>query len=122
VEQLLTNLIDNACRYTPDGSRLDLAAWRDVNTLQLELADHGPGLDPDDVHRIFETFQRGARSRADSRGAGLGLAICRAVAEAHSGTITARNAPQGGAVFRVSLPQHEPAPSVAFLEEDGDDE
>lgn len=122
VEQLLINLLDNACRYTPPDCPIALTAWRDGDLLHLRIADHGPGLGPDEAQRIFETFQRGDRAKADSRGAGLGLAICRAVAAAHGGTIAARNGPAGGAVFEVVLPQAEPPPSVAFLDEDPADE
>lgn len=122
VEQLLINLLDNASRYTPAGSGLELAAWRSGDELRIELTDHGPGLAPGDSERIFETFQRGANAKADSRGAGLGLAICRAVAQAHGGTLTARNSDTGGAVFSLGLPQTQPPPSVAFLGEDDDDD
>jgi two-component system sensor histidine kinase KdpD len=68
----------------------------------VEVADHGPGLAPGEERRVFEKFYRGRR--VATRGAGLGLAICRGFVEAHGGRIWAENRPGGGAVFRFTLP------------------
>jgi len=68
----------------------------------LEVRDRGPGFTPGDQERIFEKFYRGRKEGA--RGVGLGLAICRAIIQAHEGTIEAANRPGGGAVFRVRIP------------------
>ena len=78
------------------------------STARLEVRDHGPGISPDDLPHIFDRFFRGAHSRS-LPGSGLGLAIVRQVAELHAGEVTAANAPDGGAVFMLSLPTLAPA-------------
>jgi two-component system sensor histidine kinase KdpD len=98
IEQVFVNLLENAAKYTPKGSRIEIAAVRGENTVTVEVADAGPGLPPGDIGRLFEKFQHGGR------GGGLGLAICRAIVLAHGGEITARNRPSGGAVFALALP------------------
>src|SRR6266542_2056010 len=102
VEQVLINLLENAVKYTPAGTAIDVRAWAEDDRVMVEVADRGPGLAAGDESRIFEKFYRGAAP--DSRGAGLGLAICRAILEAHGGRIWAQNRPDGGAVVRFSLP------------------
>ena len=106
VEQVLINLLENAARYTPAGTAIDIRAWTEDGRVIVEVADRGPGLAAGDEIRIFEKFYRGAAP--DSRGAGLGLAICRAILEAHGGRIWAQNRPDGGAIFRFSLPVEDP--------------
>jgi len=110
VEQVIMNLLDNACRYTPAGTPIELNAWRDGDKTVLEVADHGPGLKPGEEQRVFERFQRGNGAKSDSRGAGLGLAICRAIMDAHGGGISARNRDGGGAVFRLEFVADSPPP------------
>ena len=110
VEQAIVNLLDNACRYTPAGTPIEIRAWQDGRKTVLEIADHGPGLKPGDEQRIFERFQRGDDAKSDSRGAGLGLAICRAIMDAHGGRISARNREGGGAVFRLEFVADGPPP------------
>jgi two-component system sensor histidine kinase KdpD len=104
--QLVTNLLENALKYTPPGAPLELEAWSANGQVILEVRDRGPGLPPGEEDRIFEKFYRGASERipGNIRGAGLGLAICRAIVKAHEGSIQAFNRPDGGAVFRVLLP------------------
>ncbi len=102
VGQLLVNLLDNAIKYTPAGSPIHLEADAAPDAVVLKISDRGPGFAPGDEQRIFEKFYRG--KSASARGAGLGLAICRAIVEAHRGTIEALNRPGGGAVFQVRLP------------------
>lgn len=105
VEQVLINLFENACRYTPAESHIELTAEQIGDKMHICVSDHGPGIPADLEQRIFDKFVRGDSTIADgSRGAGLGLAICRAIVEAHQGTITARNRPAGGAVFHIVLP------------------
>jgi two-component system sensor histidine kinase KdpD len=77
----------------------------------LEVADRGPGLPAGTEQRVFEKFFR-AGTNGSRRGIGLGLTICRGIIEAHGGEITAANRPDGGAVFRLTLPQHATPPSV----------
>jgi two-component system, OmpR family, sensor histidine kinase KdpD len=100
--QLLVNLLENATKYTPEGTPIELTAESGGEAITLEIRDRGPGFAPDEEQRIFEKFHRGRSTRA--RGAGLGLAICRAIAEAHRGSIEAFNRAGGGAVFRIRLP------------------
>ncbi|WP_242336390.1 MULTISPECIES: sensor histidine kinase [Anaeromyxobacter] len=102
LEQLFRNLLENAAKYTPPGSPLDIRAERDGGTLSVDVADRGPGIPSGDEERIFERFHRGAH--AGVRGVGLGLPIARAIAQVHGGRLVAANRPGGGAVFRLTLP------------------
>jgi two-component system sensor histidine kinase KdpD len=101
IEQVLMNLLDNAIKYTPEGTPLELSAEVKGKDVVIKLADRGPGIPPGDEERIFEKFVRGA---AVGGGIGLGLTICRAIVNAHEGRIWAENRPGGGAVFRFTLP------------------
>ncbi len=100
IEQVLVNLFDNAIKYTPKGTPLELSASESFYTVTIELADRGPGIPPGDEERIFEKFVRG---RGAAGGVGLGLAICRTIINAHGGRIWAENREGGGAVFRFTL-------------------
>ncbi len=110
VEQLLINVLENAAKYTPAGSPLELEARATAAAIELEIADRGPGLPPDGAERIFEKFQRGPQ--VSGSGAGLGLAIARGIARAHEGTLTAHDRAGGGAVFTLRLPRRPGAPEV----------
>jgi two-component system sensor histidine kinase KdpD len=101
VEQAFINLIENAVKYSPDGTSIEIGARVDGARLVVEVRDHGRGIEPGLEQRIFDRFVRGAQ---DGRGIGLGLAIARGIVVAHGGAIAAANAEGGGAVFRVSLP------------------
>ncbi len=110
LEQLFVNLLENAAKYTPAGSLLELSAYAAEHSIIVELADRGPGLPAGAEQRIFEKFYRGQHEGAP--GAGLGLAICLGIAHAHGGALVGENRPGGGAVFRLTLPQRELPPSV----------
>jgi two-component system, OmpR family, sensor histidine kinase KdpD len=110
IEQVLINLVENAVRYTPPGTTIAISARPAPNTIEIHVADEGPGLPPGEERRIFEKFVRGDRADG-SRGVGLGLAICDAIVQAHGGSIKARNRTAGGAEFIVTLPVH-PPPAV----------
>ena len=113
IEQVLVNLLENACRYTPADTPINVAAWTDGPSTVIEVSDFGPGLAAGDALRVFEKFQRGANAKPDSRGAGLGLAICRAIVRAHGGEITARNRTEKtGVIFRVRLPTEGAVPRL----------
>jgi K+-sensing histidine kinase KdpD len=105
VEQMLINLLENAVRYTPPGSRIEIAAMHSGDCVEIRVADSGPGLPPGSETKVFEKFFRGKTVVADGqRGVGLGLAICQAIARAHDGEITAANRAGGGAEFTIRLP------------------
>jgi two-component system sensor histidine kinase KdpD len=103
LHQVLTNLVENALRFAPPSSQIKIAAGMNQK-FWLEVADQGPGIPAGDEERIFEKFYRAPHQQPRS-GTGLGLAICRGIVELHGGSIRAMNRPQGGASFRVELPQ-----------------
>ena len=105
VRQAVDNLIDNALRFAPRGSVIAVTARAAGGDLEIEVTDAGPGFPPEFLPHAFERFRRPdtGRSRADG-GAGLGLAIVRAIAVAHGGTATAGNRPGGGAIVGLRLP------------------
>jgi two-component system sensor histidine kinase KdpD len=117
MEQVLVNLLDNAVRYTPSGSRIELTATGLPDHIEIRLRDNGPGLPIGSEARLFDKFTRGPNPTTDGRrGVGLGLAICRAVVEAHKGKIRAVNHPAGGAEFIINLPREQPPPQVSLDE------
>lgn len=118
IEQLLLNLLENALKYTTPGMALTVHAYREGDTLVLAVLDRGAGIPDEVLPRIFDKFVRGG-GPPGTQGVGLGLAICRAVAEAHGGSITAGNRPGGGAVFRVTLPIGGAPPPVPSEDEPG---
>jgi two-component system sensor histidine kinase KdpD len=103
IEQVFINLLENAIKYTPAHSPIDLSASQVGASIEIEVADRGPGLPPGDEQRIFEKFYR-APASPNGSGVGLGLTICRGIVEAHGGRIWAENRSGGGAVFRFTLP------------------
>jgi len=102
LEQVFVNLLDNALKYTPAGSPIEISAEQQEDSLVVEIADRGPGLPGEDPERLFEKFYRG--NQQGREGFGLGLTICRGIMEAHGGSITASNRSGGGAIFRFYLP------------------
>jgi len=117
--QVMINLLENAIRYTPAATPIEIAASVKDDHLLVEVADHGPGLVPEEVEQIFNKFYRG-QGQLQGGGVGLGLAICWGIVEAHGGRIWADNRPDGGAVFRFTLPLNaKPMPKVidSLLEE-----
>lgn len=110
VMQLLVNLIGNAVKYTPEGSTVTVSARRVGDMVRISVADDGPGVPDADKERIFDRFRTGAAARrpADAtRSFGLGLALCRSIAEAHGGTIEVHDNVPHGAVFTFTLPAEE---------------
>jgi signal transduction histidine kinase len=105
IKQVLLNLIDNALRYTPVGGAVGLRGAVEDGLARLEVQDSGAGIAPDELPHIFERFYRGDASRSRATGnSGLGLAIARAIIEAHGGTIAVRSAPGSGTCFTLRLP------------------
>jgi two-component system sensor histidine kinase KdpD len=108
IVQLFVNLLDNVAKYTPEGSHVTIEASLDGDLVRIAVEDDGPGLPPGDPERLFEKFQRG-KGEGPVTGVGLGLAICRAIVQAHGGEIAARHRQGGGACFTLTLPAREPA-------------
>jgi two-component system sensor histidine kinase KdpD len=102
IEQVLVNLLDNAGKYSPGDTPIEVTASVEDGAIMVEVADRGPGVEPEELDHIFEKFYRSKRLRG--RGVGLGLAICRGFVEAHGGRIWAENRAAGGAAFRFTLP------------------
>jgi two-component system sensor histidine kinase KdpD len=103
IERVLYNLIENACKYTPPGSTVTVAADVAGGNLVVSVSDDGPGIPSGQEEAIFEKFTRGTRE-STTPGVGLGLAISRAIVEAHGGRISASNGPAGGARLTFTLP------------------
>jgi two-component system phosphate regulon sensor histidine kinase PhoR len=105
VEQVLTNLLDNAVKYTPEGGRIEVRAAAVEDKVKIEVADSGPGISAEHLPRLFERFYRvdPARSRALG-GTGLGLAIVKHLVQAQGGEVGVRSTPGVGTVFHVTLP------------------
>jgi len=103
IERVLCNLLENAAKYTPEGATVTIAASVQGAVARVSVSDDGPGLPAGKTDALFDKFVRGERESAKP-GVGLGLAICRAILEAHGGKIEAGRASQGGAAFTFSLP------------------
>ncbi len=103
MEQVLVNLLENAAKYTGEGTPLEISAERGDGEVRITVADRGPGLAEGEEERVFEKFHR-ARTEHAALGAGLGLAICRAIITAHGGRISAQNREGGGVAFTFTLP------------------
>jgi len=103
--QMFRNLLENSARYTDTGGRVRVAVRRHQDRVAIDFDDSAPGVPPDALPRLFERFFRvdAARTRANG-GAGLGLALCRSIADAHGGEIRAEHSPLGGLRVRVTLP------------------
>jgi two-component system sensor histidine kinase KdpD len=103
IDQVLSNLVENAAKYAAPGTDIEVAARQEGDELRIEVSDHGPGLPPNELESIFAPFHRVADRRGAS-GLGLGLAVARGLVEAHGGHIYAANRPDGGARFVFTLP------------------
>ncbi|MHB6909766.1 sensor histidine kinase [Streptomyces sp. DB-54] len=101
--RLLSNLLDNAAKFSPPGGPVETELDSVAGTLHLTVRDHGPGIAPDDLPHVFDRFYRAQAARA-LPGSGLGLAMARQIARAHGAELTAERAPGGGALFRLRMP------------------
>ncbi len=102
LRQLLLILLDNALKHTPEGGSIVVRLQRQAGQAVLQVQDSGCGIDPHDLPHLFERFYRADHARVE--GSGLGLAIGRWITQTHGGQISAANAPEGGALFTISLP------------------
>jgi len=117
IEQALVHLVENALKYSPEDSRIELRASGSPGEVLIEVSDRGPGIPPGEEQRIFEKFVRLPDGKRAS-GSGLGLSVCRAILRAHGGSVAAENRLGGGATFRMRLPVTlTPPPPPARLEE-----
>jgi len=115
IERVFVNLLENAVKYTPPGTPIEISAATGSNELVVTVSDQGGGIPAGEEKRIFEKFHRVSRE-GNQGGAGLGLTICRSIVEEHGGRIWADNLPAGGAAFHFTLPLTEP-PSMSEHEE-----
>lgn len=107
LEQALQNLVANAIRHTPAGGRITVEIGRREGAVRIVVSDTGPGIPPEHLPHVFERFFKVDSSRAGTEtpsGSGLGLSIVHAIVRRHGGTVTAGNAPDGGATFEIVLP------------------
>jgi two-component system, OmpR family, sensor histidine kinase MprB len=106
LDRAVANLLDNAAKWSPAGGEIEVGV---SSAGEVTVRDHGPGIDPDDLPRVFDRFYRAASVRSMA-GSGLGLAIVRQVADDHGGTVSASSAPGGGTLLRLRIPALAAAP------------
>jgi two-component system sensor histidine kinase KdpD len=107
IDQVLTNVLENALRYTPGFSPLEISARLEREQVVLRVADRGPGISSADLERVFDKFYRvlhGSQHTGQPGGSGLGLAVCKGLVEAHGGHIWAEQREGGGLIVSVILP------------------
>ncbi len=112
--QVLVNVIDNALKYSPPGSPLEIRAGVVADQMQIEILDRGIGIPPDDLEHVFDKFYRVQRPQSVS-GTGMGLSICKGIVEAHGGRIKAENRAGGGTIIQLDLPLAEKQPDEAVV-------
>jgi two-component system sensor histidine kinase KdpD len=105
MEQVAQNILDNACKYTPTDTLIEISYEVKDNKFCCNIRDHGPGLPPDNMERVFDKYARLQKKDSQVAGTGLGLAICKMVMEAQKASITAANHPDGGALFALTIPE-----------------
>jgi signal transduction histidine kinase len=101
---LILNLVDNAVKYAAENTRVLVRLQFDEEAVFVQVQDEGPGVPEEDIPRIFDKYYRGRQATRDQQGAGLGLALVKAIVDAHEGKILVANVPGGGALFTVRLP------------------
>lgn len=104
VHRVLRHLIENAVKYSPQGSPIEISAAKDEYRLRMTVADRGPGIERGEQPFVFDKFFRGKKQRSHSGGTGMGLAIAKAIVEAHGGGIEVASEPGKGARFTFWLP------------------
>ncbi len=104
IDQVLTNLVENAVKYTPPGTPIEVRAWEREGMLHVAVEDRGPGIPARALPHVFDRFYRVEGTGLRPRGTGVGLAVVKGLVEAHRGRIWAENRPGGGARFELTLP------------------
>lgn len=104
IRQMLAVLTDNALRYAPEGSAVELSLRVDEKSCRFTVTDHGPGIPDSEKARVFDRFYRGSASRSNPNHFGLGLSVAWELARIHGGSLTVADTPGGGAVFTFTLP------------------
>jgi two-component system sensor histidine kinase KdpD len=108
IEQVLVNLLDNAIKYTPQGSNVSVAVFLQDGDVVFEVSDEGPGIPESEIPYIFNRFYKAKEEEGGvHRGFALGLTICKSIVQAHGGNISVMNKPEGGLLFRFALPMKE---------------
>ena len=108
IMQVITNLVDNAVKYTPEGSTIMVNSRQEGSSAVIDVSDNGPGIPDESKEKIFEMFYTTGHKSADGkRGMGLGLPLCRAILSAHRGTIEVLDNKPAGSIFRLTLPAKE---------------
>jgi K+-sensing histidine kinase KdpD len=115
IEQVLINLLENITKYTPPDTPIEITGYYSEKSVVISVRDHGPGFPPGDEERIFEKFFRGSTDGV--KGIGLGLAICRAIVQAHDGTIRAGTKKDAGATIFIELPIGGAQPQIVSAED-----
>jgi len=105
IRRALLQILENAQKYAPPDSPIEITAADQQGQLVISISDHGPGIGRDELERVFEKFYRGRRVKGKTAGTGMGLAIAKGIIEAHGGKIRASNRPEGGAVISITLPR-----------------
>lgn len=109
LEQVLTNLVENAIKFTPEGGQVQVRGWERGDAVELVVVDSGIGVPAEERERIFERFyQVDSSARRRYKGTGLGLTICRHIVVQHGGRVWVQDAPGGGSEFHVTLPERFP--------------
>jgi two-component system sensor histidine kinase KdpD len=116
IDQVLSNLIENAVKYTPRGSEIRVSVRCESGKVAVAVSDTGPGIPREALPRLFDAFYRAPSEGGGPKGSGLGLAVAKGIVEAHGGRIEAENRPEGGACFTFTLPL---SPSPVHLAEAG---
>jgi len=104
IDEVVSNLVENAIRHTPAGTRVDVSASVEDGHAIVEVSDNGPGIAPVELAHVFDPFVRASGATRGSGGLGLGLAVARGLVDAHGGRLDARPRSGGGVTFRVMLP------------------
>ena len=102
VEMILTNLLSNAFKFTPDGGEITLSVWKKENYFGFTVKDTGVGIAPEKLARIFERFYQASEGR---KGSGIGLSLVKCLVEKHHGSISVESKPNQGSEFRIELPK-----------------